>query len=64
MVKDKRPTREDMIKAEKEVGENIPEAFVGLDDGDVRKLTRHEETQGGAEAGEETAEERDPSSRH
>lgn len=59
MPKDKRPTREDMLKAEKEVGENIPEAFVGMDDGDVRDVTRHEENED-----EEKAETRDPPSRH
>ena len=31
-----RPTKEDLIKAEKEIGENIPEQLVGMDDGDVR----------------------------
>lgn len=34
--KSDRPTREDMIRAEREIGENIPEQLVGMDDGDVR----------------------------
>jgi hypothetical protein len=34
--KSDRPTREDLIKAEQEIGENIPEELVGMDDGDVR----------------------------
>ena len=31
-----RPTKEDLIKAEEEIGKNIPEELVGMDDGDVR----------------------------
>jgi hypothetical protein len=34
--KSDRPTREDLMKAEKEIGHNIPEEMVGMDDGDVR----------------------------
>lgn len=34
--KSDRPTREDLMKAEKEIGHNIPDEMVGLDDGDVR----------------------------
>jgi hypothetical protein len=36
------PTREDMRRAEKEVGQNLPDEMVGEDDGDVRDVTRHE----------------------
>lgn len=49
-----RPTKEDMLKAEKEIGKNIPEEMVGLDDGDIRRDPE--------DAGTETAD--DPSSRH
>ncbi len=51
--KSDRPTREDMLKAEKEIGENIPEQFVGMDDGDVRP-----------EPDATTAEDPEPDSRH
>lgn len=34
--KSDRPSREDLIKAEQEIGHNMPEEMVGMDDGDVR----------------------------
>lgn len=34
------PTAEDMRKAEREVGENIPRQAVGRDDADVRDVDR------------------------
>lgn len=33
----KEPTRKDLERAEREVGDNIPDAMVGEDDGDVRR---------------------------
>lgn len=54
----KGPTKEDLIRAEREIGENIPDEMIGLDDGDVRpdKETaeeRSEEAAAGLAEGEE-----------
>lgn len=43
MPKPRTPTREDILKAEREIGENLPDAMVGEDDGDVRKVEREHE---------------------
>lgn len=43
----KTPTREDMKRAQKEIGENIPEEMLGLDTedvGDVETTQRSKET--------------------
>lgn len=38
MPKEKPPTREDMMRAEKEIGENIPDEAIGLDTEDVGEV--------------------------
>jgi hypothetical protein len=43
MPRSKGPTREDMRRAEREVGENRPEEMIGEDDGDVREVRSPEE---------------------
>lgn len=72
MPRDKAPTREDLIRQEREIGKNVPKEMVGMDDGDVRP--EGEAPAGGATGGREdagSAEDdgegdgpRDPSSRH
>jgi hypothetical protein len=39
----KSPTRDDMRRAEREVGKNIPRAMIGEDNGDVRDVELGEE---------------------
>lgn len=39
--KKREPTREDMIRAEHEVGENLPETLVGIEEEDVGKEIIH-----------------------
>lgn len=39
---EKRPEREDMRRAEKEIGENMPDAAIGLDNADVGDVVRHD----------------------
>ena len=36
----KRPTREDMRRAEREVGENLPDTIRGVEGADVREVRR------------------------
>lgn len=43
MPNKKGPTQEDMRKAEREIGRNLPDAMVGVDDGDVRNVQRDDE---------------------
>lgn len=35
-----RPTKEDMLRAEREVGENLPETIEGVEGSDVGKVQR------------------------
>lgn len=59
MVRRKAPTRDEMRKAEKEIGENIPQGMIGLDDADVRDVELPE-----GEAPPVADEDEEPSSRH
>lgn len=40
----RQPTAEDMEKAEREVGKNIPRGAIGFDSGDVRDVQLDDET--------------------
>lgn len=59
MPRKKEPTREDMLRAEKEIGENLPEEMKGLDTEDVGDVRREgegaQEGAGGGERGGEGA---------
>ena len=64
--REKRPTPDDMLRAEKEIGENIPDEMVGLDDGDVRPEAGngHVEPEEPVEVVEVDGDEAEPRSRH